>query len=70
VDVSKKDWFIPEINKVWTVDHWMDLHGPPRFYLKPGESQKIEITLRCPKELVGEVVGWRLFCIKRNILRW
>src|SRR4051812_6657605 len=57
VDVSKKDWFIPEANKKWTVDQWLDVHGPSQFKLKPGESRKVDLSIRCPKEVVGEVVG-------------
>jgi len=57
VDVSKKDWFIPAANKIWTVDRWLNVHGPARFKLKPGQTQKIEITVSCPKEMLGEVVG-------------
>jgi hypothetical protein len=61
VEVSKKDWFIPQANKVWTVDRWMDLQGPAHFYLKPGESHKIQVTVNCPKELQGEVVAMASF---------
>ena len=57
VDVSKKDWFIPAANKIWTVDRWLDVHGPAHFKLKPGQTQKIELTVSCPKEMMGEVVG-------------
>ena len=57
VDVSKKDWFIPDVNKKWTVHHWLDVHGPSQFNLKPGESKKVKLTISCPKEIVGEVVG-------------
>jgi len=61
VDVSKKDWFIPAMNKVWTVDRWLDVHGPAQFVLKPGESRTIEATVTCPKELSGEVVAMTSF---------
>lgn len=61
VDVSKKDWFVPTVNKKWTVDKWLDVKGPDRFYLKPGESRKVSLTIRCPKELDGEVVAMTSF---------
>src|SRR5437016_5403782 len=50
VDVSKKDWFIPEPNKGMTVERWLDVLGPARFYLKPGESRNVNVTVSCPKE--------------------
>jgi hypothetical protein len=28
-----------------------------RFYLKPGQSRKVKLTVSCPKETVGELVG-------------
>jgi hypothetical protein len=68
VDVSKKDWFIPDFNKAFTVDRWMNIHGPSRFTLKPGQSRKVEITLQCPKEMVGEVVGMASFIYKTEQL--
>jgi hypothetical protein len=57
VDVSRKDWFIPEANKAWTVDRWLDVHGPPQFSLRPGQTQKVGLTLSCPEGISGEVVG-------------
>lgn len=62
VDVSKKDWFIPQMNKMWTVDRWLDVKGPVQFILKPGESREIHETVTCPKEFVlGEVVAMTSF---------
>ena len=61
VDLSKKDWFVPTQNKAWSVKDWMELHGPSRFYLKPGESQKVEVTVTCPKQMTGEMVGMASF---------
>jgi hypothetical protein len=66
VDVSTKDWFLPEANKMWTVDRWLDLHGPASFKLKPGQTQKVELTMRCPKEMKGEVVGMVSFVYKSD----
>lgn len=61
VDVSKKDWFIPEVNKAWTVDRWLEVQGPAQFVLKPEETRRIKLTIRCPKELTGEVVAMTSF---------
>jgi len=57
VDVSKKDWFIPEANKAWTVGRWLDVRGPARFHLKPGKSRKVQVDVKCPKDMSGEVVA-------------
>jgi hypothetical protein len=57
VDVSKKNWFIPPENKAATVETWLTVHGPARFYLKPGEKRKVDLTIKSPKDLTGEVVG-------------
>ena len=57
VDVSKKDWFVPAANKAWTVGRWLDVRGPARFDLKPGESRKVRGDVACPKDMAGEVVA-------------
>jgi len=57
IDVSKKDWFVLPANKALTVDKWLDVHGPSRFYLKPGKSRTVKLTVSCPKETDGELVG-------------
>ena len=57
VDVSKKDWFVLPSNKALTVDKWLKVHGPARFYLKPGKSRTVTLMVSCPKETDGELVG-------------
>jgi len=57
VDVSKKDWFIPETNKAWTVGRWLNVRGPASFKLKPGKSRKVKVDIECPKDMGGEVVA-------------
>jgi hypothetical protein len=61
IGVSKKDWFLPEANKAWTVDRWMTIEGPEHFSLKPGESRRVNLEITCPKELKGEVVAMASF---------
>ena len=50
------DWFMPA-NKALTVDKWLEVHGPARFYLKSGKSRSVKLTISCPKETDGELVG-------------
>ncbi len=66
VDVSKKNWFIPETYKEWTVDKWLTVKGPKSFTLKPGEAQQIKINLECPEAMKGEVVGMVSFLYKAD----
>jgi len=49
VEASKKNWFIPEANKAWTVDRWLEVRGPASFRLKPGKSRKVQVDVKCPK---------------------
>ena len=46
-----------DANKALTSDKWIKIHGPTQFYLNPGKSRKVKLTLSCPKETVGELVG-------------
>jgi hypothetical protein len=48
VDLSTKDWFVLDANKALTVDKWIKIHGPMLFYLKPGLSRKVKLTVSCP----------------------
>jgi hypothetical protein len=57
VDVSKKDWFIPDVNKVWIVKRCLEVRVRAKFVLEPGASRPVEVELFCPQELDGEVVG-------------
>jgi hypothetical protein len=57
VDVTTKDWFVLDANKALTSDKWIKIHGPTQFNLNPGKSRKVKLTLSCPKETVGELVG-------------
>lgn len=57
VEVSKKDWFVLPANKALTVDKWLDVHGPSQFVLKPGKTRTVKVTVSCPKETDGELVG-------------
>lgn len=66
VDVSKKDWFIPEANKIWTVGRWLDVRGPGNFDLKPGQSRKVDVDVTCPKDMSGEVVAMVSFTYKTD----
>ncbi len=57
IEVSQKDWFIPEAYKEWTVDKWLKNLGEAAFVLKPAERRKVDLMVRCPKTMDGEVVG-------------
>jgi len=57
VEVSKKDWFVLPENKDFKVDRWLQVRGPQKFTLKPGQSRTIPIKVTCPKGAQGELVG-------------
>jgi hypothetical protein len=57
VELSEKPWFIYPDNKQIHVEDWLILPGQKQFRLKPGKSREVAITIRCPKEAVGELMG-------------
>jgi hypothetical protein len=57
VELSQKPWFVYPDNKKIQVQDWMELPGKKQFRLKPGKSRDIKISIRCPKEAVGELMG-------------
>jgi hypothetical protein len=57
VELSEKPWFIYPDNKQIHVEDWLILPGKKQFRLKPGKSHDVNITIRCPKEAVGELMG-------------
>jgi hypothetical protein len=57
VELSEKPWFIyPENRKIQVMD-WLELPSARQFRLKPGQSRDVNVTIRCPKEAVGELMG-------------
>src|ERR1035441_10062575 len=57
VELSEKPWFIYPENKQIQVGEWLHLPNPKEFRLKPGKSRDVKITISCPKEAVGELMG-------------
>ena len=57
VELSEKPWFIYPDNKQIHVEDWLHLPGRKRFRLKPGKSRDVKITISCPKDAVGELMG-------------
>jgi hypothetical protein len=57
VELSEKPWFNYPDNKQIQVEDWLHLPGTKRFRLKPGKSRHVKITIACPKEAVGELMG-------------
>jgi hypothetical protein len=57
VEISEKPWFVLAENEKIQVTDWLLLPKKTRFRLKPGKSRDIEITVRCPKDAVGELMG-------------
>jgi hypothetical protein len=57
VELSEKPWFIyPENRKIQVAD-WLKLPWRKHFRLNPGKSRDVKITVRCPKEATGELMG-------------
>src|SRR5882724_7982888 len=57
VELSEKPWFIYPDNKQIQVEDWLHLPGSKSFRLKPGKSRDVKITISCPKDAVGELMG-------------
>ena len=57
VELSEKPWFIYPDNRKIAVADWLILPGKKHFRLKPGKSRDVKITIRCPKDAVGELMG-------------
>ncbi len=57
VELSEKPWFIYPDNKQIHVEDWLHLPGKKQFRLKPGKSRDVDITIFCPKDAVGELMG-------------
>jgi hypothetical protein len=57
VELSEKPWFIYPDNKQIRVEDWLHLPGKKHFRLKPGKSRDVNITITCPKDAVGELMG-------------
>lgn len=57
IEIATKDWFVLDVNKKIPLDQWLTIRGKKQFWLKPGKSRKIPVTLFCPKEAQGELVG-------------
>jgi hypothetical protein len=64
VELSEKPWFDYPDNKQIRVEDWLHLPGTKRFRLKPGKSRDVEITIACPKDAVGELMGMVSFTYK------
>ncbi len=57
VELSEKPWFIYPENKQIQVDQWLHLPDPKEFRLKAGKSRDVKVTISCPKDAVGELMG-------------
>ena len=57
VELSEKPWFIYPDNKQINVEDWLHLPGKQHFRLKSGKSRDVKITISCPKDAVGELMG-------------
>src|SRR5690242_7604494 len=56
VEISEKPWFIYPANRQIMVPDWLKLPSKTRFHLGPGKTRDIVVTIRCPKEAVGELM--------------
>lgn len=61
VEVSEKPWFIYPDNKAIRVEAWLELPRRKKFRLKAGKSREVKLTIHCPKEAVGELMGMASF---------
>lgn len=57
VELTSKPWFKYPDNTQIQVSDWLILPRKTRFSIKPGKSRDVEITLKCPKDAVGELMG-------------
>lgn len=57
VELSVKPWFKYPDNATLKVEDWLKLPKKTQFRLKPGKSRDVEVTLQCPKDAVGELMG-------------
>ena len=57
VELSEKPWFKYPDNQRITVPDWLKLPRRTHFKLNPGKNHEIKITLECPKDAVGELMG-------------
>ena len=71
VEVSEKPWFIYPNNRQIQVEEWLKLPFRKHFRLKPGQSRNVKITLRCPTQATGELMGMVSFAyqgIKQSMI--
>jgi hypothetical protein len=61
IKITAKDWVASPTNKGMTVSRWLHIKGSTDFVLKPKEMRKVALKLKCPKEIVGEVMGMTSF---------
>jgi len=64
VDASQKNWFLYAANKDTVASDWIKIHGKTHFLLKSGESRKVPVTIICPKEAQGILVGMASFIFR------
>ncbi len=57
VYASTKDWFVLPENKSIGIAQWLKVKGKTDFWLNPGESRQVPITIFCPPKAQGELVG-------------
>ena len=57
VEITEKPWYVLPENQKIQVKDWLELPRKTEFRLKPGQSRDVTITLHCPKDAVGEVMG-------------
>jgi hypothetical protein len=64
VELSEKPWFNYPNNRQIHVPDWLILPRRTHFQLKAGQSREVKITLRCPKDAVGELMGMVSFAYR------
>src|SRR5262249_35823617 len=57
VEVTEKVWIRYPTNQQIQLSDWLKLPRQTHFRLKAGKSRDVVITLRCPKDAVGELMG-------------
>lgn len=64
VEATQKNWFLYEANKNTPVTDWLKVKGKSHFRLKPGQSRKVPVTINCPKDAQGLLVGMASFTFR------
>lgn len=66
VELTSKPWFKYPDNPSLRVEDWLKLPKKTRFKLKSGKSRDVVVTLQCPKDAVGELMGMVSFASQED----